>query len=697
MNTTNWLRNGARILDYCHMCDFSTIDLALYHARVKYFHANVVHFQCQDCMEGGLGETVFFHRTRLAKKQNRDLLGEYLPMAHADGVKVVVYTDCHWFRLGFAAEHPDWQVIQADGKPLVGLYGTNDTSFCINSPWHQWSFTVIEDLCRYEIDGIFSDGPVTFLGRNGCYCSHCRAKFQALHGREMPAANRDNREGWRLLVKFFVASLEDYYREAAQLVHRLRPGAVYYANAGPLGEPSSAAGRNNRGWLRHMDAILSEGGFYYGRVAGSQWKTGAETKLLETQGGGKPVINAVSTAQGPWRAYALTAPEVRRIVYQSCIGTTPYVAFFSPAFGQPGVEALSEVCGFVEQHAARFQNTRSGAEVALLCSTQTSDWYAGTDVPLADIAGMQAAKGTGIGNFTEAFFGYYEMLVRAGIPFDIVDEATLEANECQRYRLMILPNCACLSDTQCRLLEAYVSNGGGMIADFETSLYDEQGRQRNDFGLAGLFGVRSLNKVRGPHPNDFAFIRRASLPCLTGLRDELMPGTTYGLHVKLAGATTLGVYSKPLVSNLVRSVHPSEDPFVVENTMGTGRCIYFPSTFGQSFATCRADMFLDLFRRLACDLAEPPIRLDHAPHLLEVILRRQEQPARTIVHLLNYEMQPITGAVPAHDVKITVRCAHPVTRVVTLRAGAALAFVRTGEHVTATVPVVHEFEAMVLE
>jgi hypothetical protein len=43
MRNSTWLKDGARILDDCHMQDFRRIDLALYHARVRYFHANVVH------------------------------------------------------------------------------------------------------------------------------------------------------------------------------------------------------------------------------------------------------------------------------------------------------------------------------------------------------------------------------------------------------------------------------------------------------------------------------------------------------------------------------------------------------------------------------------------------------------------------------------------------------------------------------
>ena len=66
-----------------------------------------------------------------------------------------------------------------------------------------------------------------------------------------------------------------------------------------------------------------------------------------------------------------------------------------------------------------------------------------------------------------------------------------------RFKTLILPNIAALSDAQCRQLRAFVERGGGLVATYETSLYDEWGVRRKDFGLADLFGVSFAGQRRG--------------------------------------------------------------------------------------------------------------------------------------------------------------------------------------------------------
>ena len=59
-----------------------------------------------------------------------------------------------------------------------------------------------------------------------------------------------------------------------------------------------------------------------------------------------------------------------------------------------------------------------------------------------------------------------------------------DAERLRAFKLLVLPNIACLSDAQCAQLRAFVAAGGSLVATYETSLYDEWGAPRPQFGLA---------------------------------------------------------------------------------------------------------------------------------------------------------------------------------------------------------------------
>src|SRR5277367_4213824 len=73
-----------------------------------------------------------------------------------------------------------------------------------------------------------------------------------------------------------------------------------------------------------------------------------------------------------------------------------------------------------------------------------------------------------------------------------------------RYRALLLPNVAMLSDRQCQELRDYVHSGGSLMASFETSLYDENLKPRADFGLADLMGVSKDGEVVGTNGNPYS-------------------------------------------------------------------------------------------------------------------------------------------------------------------------------------------------
>jgi len=102
----------------------------------------------------------------------------------------------------------------------------------------------------------------------------------------------------------------------------------------------------------------------------------------------------------------------------------------------------------------------------------------------------------------------YHALLENRIPFEMVNSRILEGEHLKQFKLLVLPNISTLSDEKCDELKRFVADGGSIVATFETSLYDEKGNQRQDFGLSGLLGVSFDHAVEGPMQNSYLRLRK---------------------------------------------------------------------------------------------------------------------------------------------------------------------------------------------
>lgn len=210
--------------------------------------ANLQHLFCMR-QEGGLNERKLCFESRVAKAVNRDYLKKYLPEAHKRGLKIIIYFNVHWHTKEFGQEHPHWLQIKEDGKPIDDVY-TTGTSFCVNSPWREWVFQIVKDLGKYDIDGIFLDGPIFFA--NTCYCPSCEDLFQEKYKYPLPSKSRKENASWKDLVEFQSDSLAKFLKDSRQVLREGRPSALFYMNGNSYW-PSWPTGRDNRKIIQYTD------------------------------------------------------------------------------------------------------------------------------------------------------------------------------------------------------------------------------------------------------------------------------------------------------------------------------------------------------------------------------------------------------------------------------------------------------------
>jgi hypothetical protein len=647
-------------------------------------------------MQGGLDDQGFYFKSKVAGRVNPDYLRQYIAEAHKRGIRVLIYFNVHWYKTSFGAKHPEWRQITESGLPLEGVYD-NGTDFCLNTPWREWCFQVLRDLAAYGIDGVFYDGPV--YRSDTCYCDHCRAKYRRLHGEEMPSKQTRTGKQFKRLLDFQVASMAEFFRDSNRVLKSISPDIAFYVNGGVRGA-NWATARINRELVQYQDLLGSEGGFISGDLTRVPlWKPGLTARMLETQAGGKPTVIFTAAAHKPWTFSLLPKPELR-LLYAGTIANAASVWMGLSPFDlkQPEMEAIAGMNRFVEKNSSYYVGTRSEARVAVVWSETTANFYAGSPAQMIDIDRIQSRSA--VGNVDQEFSGISEALLRAHVPFDVIDDVTLERESLERYAAIFLPNVACMSDKSAARLQAYVESGGNLFATFETSLYDDTGIRRNNFALAPLFGVAAGSRIAGPRNWDF--MKGVSPHWILGnIGRELLPSSLYYVQVKPDGAEVPVRFTVPLKGRYDGIPGLSPDPAVAVKQTGKGTAVYFAGDFGNTVASFHLPEFLALAANAASRMAPLPVTVENVPGSVEVVWRSQQGGRRKLLHLVNFtgEMtRPITRVLPAMNVTVTLAQGERAARAYTLMRPQSLPVTKDGQgRARVVVPRVDEYEVVVFE
>lgn len=658
---------------------------------VKKLDANAQHFHCMQ-HKGGMDDTGFLFETRVSKVKNRDILKEYLPLAHKAGIRVIVYFNVHWYTKKFGKEHPDWLQIKEDGKPIDDVY-TTGTSFCINSSYRKWVFQVLRDLCKYEIDGIFYDGPIFFA--NTCYCETCKRLFRERTGEDLPPKFERNHPAWKKMIDFQADSIAKFLSDSSSIIKQINPEVLFYMN-GNSNWPYWPTGRDNHRIIQHTDILGAEGGFISGDLNQNPvYKPGITAKLLSSQANKKPTIVFDCAGHKPWSWYLLPEPEINLLLSETLAGGANWwVAIFPDDIFQPQTGIIREYNQFIRENPEPFFNTKPLANAALVWPASSVEFYSGSSVSLTDFT--REIKAKGVGDITQEFSGFYEGLVRTQVPIDVIDEKNFE--ELSRYELLVLPNAACLSMAAVGYIKDFVKNGGNLVASFESSLYsDESGERKSDFQLGELFGVRVAGEIFGPMEWDYIISKpKVKSSLLEGITSRYIPATTYGIKVEPTTGSVLLYFCEKLKGCYDHTPEISSNPFLVMNQFGKGKIIYIAGTFGMNMGKFRFPEYLKLMKNLVNQMSSSLLGIESNPSV-EVNLRKKGD--KIFLHLINQTSglkRPLTYLYPLTDIKINL-FGIKVNRANALRSGVELPLEKKREKTSLVLPSLKDYEVIELE
>ncbi len=606
------------------------------------------------------GGVVAFYPTEIPLQQrsawlgDRDTFGDLLTGCRAMGMNVVARTDSHacWQKVYDA--HPDWIRVDASGQPVRHPSDPRYWETCALGPYNfEFMTAVHEEIMRmYKPDGIFTN---RWAGSGMCYCEHCRKNLRAASGLDLPRTSDPQNAARKQYVVWRQQRLFDLWRLWNEKIRAINPGASYIANAG--GGALSELDMKTIGEL--APTLFADRQSRRGLMA--PWANGKNGKEYRATMGNKAIVGIFSVGiddEHRWKDSVQSGDEIRMWVADGMAqGLRPwFVKFNAKPIDKRWLPVVQEIFEWHFANEKYLKNLRPLARVGLVYSQQSA-WFYG---------GEQSRE-----KIEEPGLGFYEALVEARIPFEMVHDRCLDAEHLAPFRTLILPNIAALSDDQCASLRGFVERGGGLVATYETSLYGEWGVKRKDFGLASLFGASYAGKVEDNMLNSYLRLEKdpstnSTHPLLRGFADSgRIINAVNQLDVVPADAslfTPLRIVPSypdlPMESVFTRP-GVAYRPGVYLQQIRSGRVVYFPGdidrTFWQVLSTDHGKLLRNAVEWATNEA--PPITVEGKGILDVAVWEQKDSMTLHIVNLTNPMMMkgPVREIIPVAGQRISLR------------------------------------------
>ncbi|MDD3927307.1 MAG: beta-galactosidase trimerization domain-containing protein [bacterium] len=644
-----------------------------------------------------------------------DYLRNYTPIAHKHDIRVIAYLNMHWYSYDFAAGHPDWEQITADGErfgSINPLYGTG-TTFCVNSDWREWAFSLMREAMKTGIDGIFLDGPVVFP--DCCYCPACRMEFFSSYGKQIPRENWQD-PLWKAFLCFRENSLARFLEDAQRAVKEVNPEGVIFLNAGNW-EPS--------GWRVARD-IQRVGDFqnfngaeaFFSHGTDKTWNPYAYMMTGKyLRAGKKPAVVFTHYMNGAWHYLNLPQEEINLAIAQiASTGANPWLALIRSSLdSQPDShEPVRDIFGFMENKKKYFTDCESLAEVGLLFSSHTNRNYLSRWEDIYIKAGSGREENLGVDSSTKSvgtwsqrkkqceemlrnsYIGYFQALARAHIQFDILLDQDLTIENLSSYKTVVLPDAACLDYDAVLALKEFVRKGGNLVCSFEAGLYDAEGDYSEE--LFELLGIEQIDGV-------FPVVRGENYEKIVtdygGFKTgDLIERAEYALKVKaVQEAETPMLFMNPIKGFYVPLQGVSSHPALIINSYGRGKTAYFPEALGHFYGVTGMPNAEDRIAGTVKSLTPEPMLEVRAPGTVSLEVYRQSGQDRIILHIVNNTVdgRPARHRLPVTDISVSVNLDRSPKEVYTLRENKGMEWRMDGSKLEIRIPAIDLYEIVSVE
>jgi hypothetical protein len=676
--------------------DPGNCDLAFWLDFFKKIHADAAVLNAGGCVAFYPTQIPLHYRSKWLA--NMDAFGDIAHGCRKLGMNVVARTDPHACHQDVYDAHPDWLMVDEKGNKVRH---TSDPDFwltCALGPYNFEFMTSVhqEIMTKYMVDGIFTN---RWAGSGMCYCEHCRSNFRSFSGLDLPRTEDPHDPSRRAYLVWHQKRLFELWRLWDAKIQEINPNAHYIANSG--GGALSELDMKTIGEL--APTLLADRQSRRGLMP--PWASGKSAKEFRSTMGNKAVagITSVGLDDGHrWKDSVQSGDEIRTWMIDGIAqGFRPvFTKFNAKPFDKRWFPVIEEIYQWHYTNENYLRNEKSFAQVGMVYSQQTAAFYGGPNA---------------VAKVDDPALGFYHALIEARIPFEMVHDQLLDKEHIDQFRTLIFPNIAALSTVQCNQIREFVDRGGSVIATYETSLYDEWGVQRQDFGLASLFGASFAGTKEGPMLNSYLTLQKDPAtaqyhPLLAGFEDagRIINGV-HRLNVTPQGDNMHSPLQLvppypdlPMEECFPRAVKTHEAGVFVREA-GHGRVVYFPWDVDRTFwEVLNVDHAKLLRNAVLWACKEPqPLSVD-GKGILDISMWGQKNSMTVhLVNLTNPMMMkgPIREVIPlsSQQVRIRIPAGRRVVKVRLLVADSVAQHRQEGEAIVVEVPTINMHEVIALD
>ncbi|MEI6913621.1 MAG: hypothetical protein WCL39_00655 [Armatimonadota bacterium] len=383
------------------------------------------------------------------------------------------------------AKHPEWRSKKTRDEvtPEISPENPYGGYLCMMGPWGDYLIDVLDEamtmypgIVGYSFDGIHDSGA--------CYCDNCRNAYKKEVGADIPDVNLDD-PAFRKYQHWLDRRIENFCFKLQNRLKAKNPDfalVTWTTNAGRFGHFLSIP----RNMPARMNLLFDS--------------PGQEFWLDETNRGNTVVpafanayIWAVSNHRhahsepylmshgNPYSTDSFPPHElIRRVMLTITWGAQVGLATGWTNLHDTCKQALLEV----DKRKAWLTHKQAEPWAAMVMSDNTNNFY-GRDPEKDEERYLSNVLGT------------FRATMEEHLPTLVVNDWNLTLDFLKPYKVLVLPNTACISEQQAAVIRQYVKNGGGLVASVDASLFDEMGNPRKDFLLSDVFGVHYRGMITG--------------------------------------------------------------------------------------------------------------------------------------------------------------------------------------------------------